>query len=70
MTAMSLNHVPAAAPEHLFTRREAAAVLRVSLSTVEKLISSGRLPVLRFGRIIRVRSSDVIALTKLTCHAQ
>lgn len=38
----------------LLTRSEAADVLRVSLTTMSRIIGSGRLPHLRIGRAVRI----------------
>ena len=38
----------------VLTAAEAAELLRVSLKTIYKAVGNGQLPVLRFGRIIRI----------------
>jgi excisionase family DNA binding protein len=38
----------------VLTAAEAAALLRVSLKSIYKAANNGQLPVLRFGRIIRI----------------
>lgn len=38
----------------LLTREEAAEVLRVSLTTMSRILGSGRLPHLRIGRAVRI----------------
>ena len=46
---------PAVPPTRLLTVAEAAKILNVSLRTVRRLISDGRLAVVRIGRLVRVR---------------
>jgi excisionase family DNA binding protein len=41
------------------TRREVADELRVSLSALGDWLREGRLPIIRMGKAIRVRRSDV-----------
>lgn len=43
----------------LLTKREAAAALRVSVRTLERLVVSGALPVVHMGRVSRVRRTDL-----------
>ena len=38
----------------VLTAAEAASLLRVSLKSIYKAVNNGQLPVLRFGRIIRI----------------
>ena len=38
----------------VLTAAEAAELLRISVKTVYKAVENGQLPVLRFGRIIRI----------------
>ena len=45
----------------LNTRRDAAARLNVSLSTVDRLIRTGELPVVKLERNVRIRPSDLEA---------
>ncbi len=52
---------PTSVPE-VFTRAEALARLRISENTLGRLIASGRLPVVRLGRRVFIRASDVEAL--------
>ncbi len=46
----------------LLVRDEVAAILRVSIRTVDRLIADGELPASRVGRSVRVNRSDVLAL--------
>lgn len=46
----------------LLTLAEVAERLRVSRPTVHRLAASGRLPVVRFGRAVRVRPEDLAAM--------
>jgi excisionase family DNA binding protein len=48
---MALLHAP------LLNRREAGTLLGVSLRTVDELISTGDIPVVRLGRSVRIRPS-------------
>ncbi len=45
---------------HLLRPAEVAAVLRISRSSVQRLVESGALPSLRFGGIVRIRESDLV----------
>jgi len=46
----------------ILTREEGAAFLKMSQPTFDNLYKSGQLPVIKAGRLIRVRKSDVMAL--------
>lgn len=41
----------------LLNRKESGTILGVSLRTVDELISTGDLPVVRLGRAVRIRPS-------------
>lgn len=43
----------------LLTLDDAANLLGVSRSTVERLIRAGRLPVVRIGRLVRIDEADL-----------
>jgi len=45
--------------EPLLTLKEVAALLRVSIRTVQRLIDSGAMPCVRIGRQVRLRRTDV-----------
>ena len=45
--------------EELYTREEAAKFLRVSTSTVDRLIKSGKLKARKVGRQVRMTRSDL-----------
>jgi excisionase family DNA binding protein len=47
--------------ESFVSRSQAAQLLSVSLSTVDKLIETGRLPAYRVLRAVRLKLSDVIS---------
>jgi excisionase family DNA binding protein len=47
----------ATATAPLLNRREAGTLLGVSLRTVDELISTGDIPVVRLGRSVRIRPS-------------
>ena len=44
-------------PERLYTRKQSCERLNCSLSTVERLIRRGEIPVVRMGRKILIRES-------------
>lgn len=48
------THMNPITSNDLLTRDEAAEVLRVSLTTMSRIIGSGRLPHLRIGRAVRI----------------
>jgi excisionase family DNA binding protein len=45
----------------LFTVKVTVAMLRLSVRSVRRMIADQHLPVVRFGRAIRIRSSTVAA---------
>lgn len=49
------------APESLLTYREAARLLGVTARTVWTLVDRGELPVVRFGRSVRIDPTDLRA---------
>ncbi len=51
--------LPPLDPNRLLKPQEAADRLTVSLSTLRRLIKSGRLPVVRVGHAIRIRPADL-----------
>ncbi len=46
----------------LFTRREVASQLKLSLRTIDSLISKGDLPTVKIGRSVRVRRESIFFL--------
>jgi len=48
----------------LYTRREAADILRVGRSTLDSHISGGRIRVVRLGRRVLVPSSEIERLSQ------
>ena len=50
--------------EPLMTVDEVAGVIRLSPRQVRRMIASGELPVVHFGRLVRIRPSDLAALLK------
>jgi excisionase family DNA binding protein len=46
----------------ILTRQEGAALLKMSQPTFDRLYTSGRLPVIRAGKLKRFRKTDVLAL--------
>ncbi len=53
---------PADATDDLLTRTEVARYLRVSDRTVSRLVRTGKLPVARIGRAVRIRQSDLLEM--------
>jgi len=53
------NTMPSDLAPHLMTRRQVADALGASVSHIDRLIGSGRLPALKVGRLVRVRPADV-----------
>lgn len=53
------------APEtpHLLTAAEVATILKMSVRTIRRWTDDGRLPVIRFGRSVRIRLVDLEAMT-------
>lgn len=49
----------------ILTRKEGAALLKMSQPTFDKLYTTGKLPVLKAGRLKRFRKSDVLALASV-----
>jgi excisionase family DNA binding protein len=50
-------------PSPLLTPAEAATYLRVSLVTLRRMTTDGRVPVIRLGKTVRIRQSELEALT-------
>lgn len=50
--------------EELFTKKEAAAYLKVSIRTVDRLIDRLDIPVFQVGRQIRIPKSSINLLMK------
>lgn len=46
-------------PDYL-TRADVAALLRVSLATVDRRTAAGALPAVKVGRLVRYRRADVL----------
>jgi excisionase family DNA binding protein len=51
-----------AAPAHLLTAAEVAAILNISLRSVRRMIKNGMLPIVRIGRLVRIRPEALAAL--------
>lgn len=51
--------------EELISLKEAASILSISLSTIRRWITQGRLPCVRLGRLLRVRVADIDAIVRL-----
>jgi len=48
----------------MLTVKEAAGALRVNVKTIHKLLASGDLPHLRFGRVIRIPARVLFSVGK------
>lgn len=53
--------------EVLLTKPEAAAVLRVSIKTLERWAAAGMVTPIRFGRTVRFRAADIRRLADDGC---
>ncbi len=51
--------------EPLLTVTDVARALKASVKTVRRRIDAGKLPVVRDGRIVRVRQKDLLAFIAL-----
>ena len=54
----------------LLTMRETTAYLRISLSALRRLIAYGAIPVVRIGKGVRVRQSDLETLIGIGMEMQ
>jgi excisionase family DNA binding protein len=54
----------------LLTLRETTAYLRISLSTLRRMIAYGAIPVVRIGKGVRVRQSDLETLIGIGMEMQ
>ena len=43
----------------LYTTKEVAELLKVTPRTVQDWIKSGKLPAMRYGRVLRIRAEDL-----------
>ena len=43
----------------IYTTKEVAELLKVTPRTVQDWIKSGKLPALRYGRVLRIRAEDL-----------
>jgi excisionase family DNA binding protein len=50
--------------KELLTPQEVADLFSVSKRTVQLWIKSGKLPVLRIGRTVRIKRDDLLAMTQ------
>jgi excisionase family DNA binding protein len=55
----------ATSDREMLTVKEAAGALRVNVKTIHKLLASGDLPHLRFGRVIRIPARVLFSVGKL-----
>ena len=56
----------ASTTSEMLTVKEAAGLLRVNVKTIHKLLASGDLPHLRFGRVIRIPAHMLLSSGKST----
>ena len=61
---MNTSPVPASAPI-LYTKREVAAILRVTLRTVCTYIRDGRIPCVYLGKTCRIPAAALDRITQL-----
>jgi excisionase family DNA binding protein len=54
----------ATSDREMLTVKEAADALRVNVKTIHKLLASGDLPHLRFGRVIRIPARVLFSVGK------
>lgn len=54
-----LNPTHSRPTEHFFTPAEVATRFRLSLRTIRRWIATEELPVMRFGRAVRISESDL-----------
>jgi excisionase family DNA binding protein len=45
----------------LYTTREVASLLKLAQRTIQDWIHAGRLPAVRYGRVLRIRQADLAA---------
>jgi excisionase family DNA binding protein len=43
----------------VYTTQEVAELLKVTVRTVQDWIKSGKLPAMRYGRVLRIRAEDL-----------
>jgi excisionase family DNA binding protein len=60
--AFGADPAEATLPPRLLTVSEVATVLQVSQRELRRWIAAGRLPVVRLGRVVRIRPSDLTQL--------
>ena len=60
--AEAITYQPETEREHLLTRREVAARLRISMPTCDRLLRSGELPKRRIRGAVRIPASAVEAI--------
>ena len=53
-------------PSPLYTVSEAARFLHLSMVTVRRMTSDGRLPVVRIGKNVRIRRDDLNQLVEIS----
>jgi excisionase family DNA binding protein len=58
MTGTDIARPQADARSQLYTREDVARTKRISLRTVDRLIATGELPVVRLGRLVRIKPVD------------
>ncbi len=61
-TSSSSRPAPRARPGGLLDTRELAELLGCSISTVKRQVAAGVIPVIKIGRLVRFRRSDVAAM--------
>jgi excisionase family DNA binding protein len=56
------RELPSISRARLLTAAEVAETLRISLRSVRRLIKDGKLPIVRVGRLVRIRPEALAAL--------
>ena len=60
----AMTAATAPSDREMLTVKEAAGALRVNVKTIHKLLASGDLPHLRFGRVIRIPARVLFSVGK------
>jgi excisionase family DNA binding protein len=49
----------------VYTTKEVAELLKVTVRTVQDWIKTGKLPAMRYGRVLRIRADDLAKFGKV-----
>lgn len=64
-----MKHDAHSKPSLLLRRQEAAWRLAISVSQLDRLVRTGEIEVVRFGRNVRFRPSSLVRFAELNTHA-